>query len=374
MTPNERHVIILLFGGQSPEHDVSCVSARHILGACDPNIFTVIPVGIHPDGRWIRATVAEDLHHNDLRGELPDSLAIEGPEVDQVELLTTPINGQQPVVFPIIHGPNGEDGTLQGLFEVLNVPYVGSGVLGSAASMNKAVAKTIFQAHGVPQPQWRQLPVRDVYGDDVVLAAHGKELLETLGNPVFVKPANMGSSIGINKVRSVEEFVAAVHDARRYDREIIVEETITGRELECGVLGNDTLQVSVIGEIKTSADFYDYEDKYSAGTAETIIPADLSAAQISEIHDVVLQAASLLRTSGLARVDVFYEENGRGVLVNEVNTLPGFTPISMYPKMWEASGVLYADLIYELVELGVERHKQSQIFRNAVQSVPRGTP
>lgn len=367
MTSTQRHALILLFGGQSPEHDVSCVSARHILAACDPALFTVVPVGIRPDGRWIRATVAEDLHCNDLRGELPDSLAIEGPEVNQIEILTTPINGQQPVVFPIIHGPNGEDGTLQGLFEILNIPYVGSGVLSSAASMNKSVAKTIFDAHGIPQPRWAQLPRRDVHASDSVLAGHATSIMDTLGDTLFVKPANMGSSIGINKVRSVEEFVDAVHDARQYDNEIIVEEAIIGRELECGVLGNDSYQVSMIGEIRTAADFYDYEDKYSSGTAEIIIPAPLTDQQIQEIHDVVIDAADALRIRGLGRVDVFYEENGRGVLVNEINTLPGFTPISMYPQMWQASGVMYEDLITELVELGLDHHRSRQGFRQALQ-------
>jgi len=252
--------------------------------------------------------------------------------------------------MPLLHGPMGEDGTVQGLLELLDLPYVGSGVLGSAVSMDKAMAKDVLTRHGVPQPRYAVLRSDEV--SDARLDAVAAEL----GLPLFVKPANMGSSIGVSKAKDRDSLRAAVDHALRYDEFLVVEEAVRGREIEVAVLGNLAPRVSVAGEIVPGNEFYDYEDKYVTDGAQLIVPAELTASETADVQQLALDIFRILRCDGLARIDFFYEADGRGFLCNEVNTMPGFTPISMYPKLWQASGVGYSELIDRLVELAFDRH------------------
>jgi D-alanine-D-alanine ligase len=254
------------------------------------------------------------------------------------------------VVFPLLHGPLGEDGTVQGLLELAGVPYVGCGVLASALAMDKGKAKDMFAAHGIPQARHASLHEHDLTPSTTT------DLEAQLGYPMFVKPANMGSSVGVTKAHDRVELQAALDLALQYDEWIVVEEAVSGREIECGVLGNLEPRASLPGEIRPGAEFYDYDDKYRTGAAELIIPADLPAGVTEQLQSLAIEAFRALGCEGMARVDFFYEEHGRGLLVNEINTIPGFTPISMYPKMWEASGLSYPDLIDELIRLAVERY------------------
>jgi D-alanine--D-alanine ligase len=343
---DERIDLVILFGGQSAEHDVSCVSAAHVMRAADPGRYRVVPVGISRDGGWSLATAAQAALATGSAA-LPTRLEAGGEAMSPVELLggtgTT-------VVLPLLHGPMGEDGTVQGLLELLGVPYVGSGVLGSAVGMDKGIAKQLLAAAGIAQARFRAVRDADVSSD---LAA---ELATDLGLPLFVKPANMGSSVGVSKARTVEEVAAAVDLALTYDEWVVIEEAITGREIEVAVLGNVDPRASVPGEIVPGAEFYDYADKYETDSARTVVPAALGPADSEAVRALAVQVFRVLRGDGLARVDFFFEEGGRGFLVNEVNTMPGFTPISMYPKLWIASGVSYAELIDELVRLAIDRH------------------
>ena len=346
--------LVVLFGGRSAEHDISCISARHVLQAVDPDRYDVVPVGITRAGRWVLAEAAAELLGQGRRGELPASVAPEGPAVDPLALVATsppPEPAVPTVVLPILHGPNGEDGTVQGLLEMADVPYVGSGVLGSAVAMDKAAAKTVLDAHGIPQVRWRAVGAHEL--DRPGLA---EELFADLGPVLFVKPANMGSSIGVTKVTAGGDLPAALHSAAAFDDMLVVEEGAVVRELECAVLGNLDPQASVVGEIVPGADFYDFEDKYADDNARTVIPAELDGATAAAARELAVRTYRALRAEGMARVDMFLESPGRGLMVNEINTIPGFTPISMYPKLWAASGLDYPQLIDRLVALALERH------------------
>jgi D-alanine-D-alanine ligase len=348
--------LVVLFGGRSAEHDISCVSASHVLRAVDPDRYDVVPVAIGRDGRWRRADAAAELVAAGRTAELPASLDPAGTDVEPLPTLSG--GGLPTVVLPVLHGPNGEDGTVQGLLELAGVPYVGAGVLGSAVSMDKAMAKTVLDAEGIPQVRWRRVDAVEVSRPGLV-----DELVGALGEVVFVKPANMGSSIGVTKVKDPSLLTAALREAFDYDDVAVVEEAVTARELECGVLGNLDPRASVVGEVVPAAEFYDYEDKYADGAAATVVPAELPAGLADEVRALAVRTYRALRVEGMARVDVFWERDGRGLLVNEVNTIPGFTPISMFPTMWAASGVGYAELIDELVQLAVERHDRRSRHR-----------
>ncbi len=253
-----------------------------------------------------------------------------------------------------MHGPMGEDGTVQGLLELAGVPYAGAGVLGSALAMDKSAAKQALAAAGVPQARWETIHEPRWSGDPSALGG----ILERLGETVFVKPANMGSSVGVSKATGAAELEKALAEAFSYDEWVVVEETITGREIEMSVLGNVDLDFSVPGEIVPAADFYDYNDKYHDGAAKLIIPAELSRHEVAQMEQLAEAAYTALRVEGMGRVDFLYEPNGRGFLLNEINTIPGFTPISMYPKMWEATGLSYPALIDRLIELALDRHER----------------
>ena len=355
MASSDRVRLVVLFGGQSAEHEVSCVSAAHVLAASDPDRYEVVPVGITREGEWVRADEARAALARG-RAALPDRLAATGAALEPLTTVTPAVDGLPVVVLPLLHGPHGEDGTVQGMLELAGVPYVGSGVLASALAMDKGKAKEVLAAHGLPQVPYLVLRDTETSGARAAVEAAG------LGYPVFVKPANLGSSVGVTKVRDAGELDAAVATAADYDEWIVVEQGVDGREIEVAVLGNREPRASVPGEIVSSHEFYDYEDKYVDGTCELLVPAPLDEEATAEVRDLACQAFQALRCDGLARVDFFYEEDGRGFLLNEVNTMPGFTPVSMYPRLWEASGLAYGDLIDELVRLAIERHERRSRF------------
>ncbi|RLE21643.1 MAG: D-alanine--D-alanine ligase [Actinobacteria bacterium] len=348
--------LIVLFGGESAEHDVSCTTAAHVLKAADPERYTITAVGISTNGQWALADEAMRAL-SDGPDEIPGQLDPTGSNLSPTPMLAEITAGDElAVVLPLLHGPMGEDGTVQGLLELANVPYVGSGVLGSAVAMDKAMAKQVMAAAGIPQAQYR------AFAEHEIRPGLPAELADELGLPVFVKPANMGSSVGVTKADSVEALRDAIDYALTYDEMIVVEEAIAGREIEVAVLGNLAPEASVPGEIVPGEEFYSYEDKYVTDGAELLIPAPLDEQAATEVRDMAVEAFRALRCEGLARVDFFYEMddsgNGRGWLCNEINTMPGFTPISMYPKLWIESGMTYAGLIDRLVELALERHSR----------------
>jgi D-alanine--D-alanine ligase len=348
--PSPRINLVVLFGGQSAEHDVSRVTAAHVLRAVDPNRYSVTPIAISRTGEWLLADSASAA----LRaGSTPDALTVEGAVTSLAPVLeraTTADPGAITVVLPLLHGPMGEDGTVQGALELANIPYVGCGVLASALSMDKAATKEVLAYHGIPQARWRSLRGHQITSETA------DELVGDLGLPLFVKPANMGSSVGIGKAHTLDEVNSCIVAALAYDEWLVVEEAIVGREIEVAVLGNLSPQASIPGEIRPSHEFYDYEDKYLGDGAELIIPAHLTAGQTDLVRALAIRVFTAVRAEGMARVDFFFEAGGRGFLCNEINTIPGFTPISMFPKLWQASGVEYRELIDRLVELAIERH------------------
>jgi D-alanine-D-alanine ligase len=343
--------IVLLYGGQSAEHDVSRISAASVLRAIDTSRYDVVPVAITPDGRWLRsdATIAALEAGPDA---IPSSLDAAGTDLTPLGSVAPAHADQQVVVLPILHGPRGEDGTVQGLLELADVAYVGTGVLGSALNMDKATSKVVAQAAGLPVCRW--ISARDSELDDAFIARVGAEL----GWPVFVKPSNMGSSVGVNRADDPAELRSALAEATQYDEWVVVEEAVVdARELEVGVIGNEAPRASVVGEIVPTHEFYDYDDKYVDGAAEMVIPADVPAEVAEEMRVLAVQAYRALRCDGLSRVDFFYEADGRGLIFNEINTLPGFTPYSMFPSLWAATDLAYADLIDELIRLALARHR-----------------
>jgi D-alanine-D-alanine ligase len=369
MTPGDRIRLVVIFGGQSAEHEVSLVTARHVLAATDQDRYDIQPIGITRDGRWV---AADDAARALAKGpdELPEALDASGPDAEPLPTLVAESGAGRVVVFPLLHGPLGEDGTVQGMLELAGVPYVGCGVLASALAMDKAMAKEVFAHHGIPQARHVALHESDLgrAGDGAGGTQRGSVLdrLEVeLDYPMFVKPANMGSSVGVTKAHDRAELAAALDEARTFDEWLVVEESVVGREIECAVLGNLEPRASLPGEIRPGAEFYDYDDKYANGTAELIIPAELPPGVTEQLQEMAVQAFKALRCEGMARVDFFYEPDGRGLLVNEINTIPGFTPISMYPKMWEASGLAYPDLIDELIRLALDRYDRRSTRRRS---------
>ncbi|WP_370679694.1 D-alanine--D-alanine ligase [Comamonas sp. GB3 AK4-5] len=354
--------VALVCGGQSAEHEVSLQSARNILEALDKDRFEAMLIGIDKQGHW-HTQPADDflLHANDpaqiaLAPNTVELALVPGRAEQQLVDMRAPmaaVLGQIDVVFPIVHGTLGEDGSLQGLLRLANLPFVGSDVLGSAVCMDKDVTKRLLRDAGLDMAPFAS------FTRSTARHADFDALSAQLGLPMFVKPANQGSSVGVSKVRNRTEFTQALALALRFDHKALVEQAIAGREIECAVLGNDdVLQASVCGEIVVHDDFYAYDTKYlNADGAAVVVPADLPAALHERIRQLALQAFQVLGCAGLARVDVFLTPQGR-VVVNEVNTLPGFTSISMYPKLWQASGLGYTALITRLIELALERHVQ----------------
>jgi D-alanine-D-alanine ligase len=342
---------MVVFGGRSGEHEVSLASARAIMEALEGS-HEVVPVGITREGRWISSD--DPMRELESRSKgVTDGSLVSGPPARTEEKLPAAL-GFVDVVFPVLHGPYGEDGTIQGMLELAGIPYVGSGVLASAVGMDKLTMKKIFAQHGLPQVEWLSLTRKGWEEDGRTLI---QEIESSLGYPCFVKPANLGSSVGINKARDEQELRAALDEAAELDRRLIVEAGVDAREIEVSVLGNEGAEVSVPGEIVLkNNEFYDYEAKYSEGGMELIVPADISDETTKEIQRIARTAYGAIDAAGMARVDFFLERDTGRLLINEINTIPGFTPTSVYSRLWAASGIPYEELLDRLVRLALERH------------------
>ena len=399
----------ILFGGRSGEHEISLLSAASVLKAIDQRKYEVVPIGITKDGRWLTASDAERLlagkagegpvrlrsgqvrptqanpPQAQLRAGDPEATpaaavlqngeaVVVPPEPHKSGTGLTPFQSDAPtrraadrainvdIIFPILHGTFGEDGTIQGLLELADIPYVGAGVLGSAAGMDKDIMKSLFRAAGLPIVKH----VTVLRGDWELQPKKVQKLVESkLKYPVFVKPANLGSSVGISKARDKTELGPAIDEAAKFDRKIVIEEGVGGkknkaREIECSVLGNDKPSASVPGEIVPGAEFYDYTAKYLDEGSQLIIPAKLTKAETKKVQELAIGGFRAVDCSGLARVDFLMDPKSRKIYLNEINTMPGFTSISMYPKLWAASGVGYPELIERLIQLGMERHSEKK--------------
>jgi D-alanine-D-alanine ligase len=383
----------ILFGGRSGEHEVSLLSAASVFNAIDKDKYEVVPIGITKEGRWVTAADAERL----LLGKFEDQKHLRAGDPEATPGAAVLARGESVVVppephrhvlapfetdasshgltrraadraidvdviFPVLHGTFGEDGTIQGLLELADMPYVGAGVLGSAAGMDKDIMKALFRAAGLPIVKHVTL-LRSEWESN---SKRIQDLVESkLKYPVFVKPANLGSSVGISKAHDRKELGPAIEEAAKFDRKIVIEQGVGGRkqkarEIECSVLGNDQPAASLPGEIVPSTEFYDYNAKYLDEGSQLIIPAKLSKAETKEVQRLAIGAFRAVDCSGLARVDFLMEPKSRKIYLNEINTMPGFTAISMYPKLWAASGVSYSDLIGRLIQLGLERHAEKK--------------
>jgi D-alanine-D-alanine ligase len=384
----------ILFGGRSGEHEISLLSAASVFNAIDKNKYEVVPIGITKEGRWVTAADAERLlqgkfqDHKHLRAGDPEATpgaavlakgeAVVVPPEPQKHGSLTPFETDASsraltrratdraidvdVIFPVLHGTFGEDGTIQGLLELADLPYVGAGVLGSAAGMDKDIMKALFRAAGLPIVKHVTL-LRSEW------ETNAKKVEKFVGSklryPVFVKPANLGSSVGISKAHDRKELGPAIEEAAKFDRKIVIEQGVGGRkhkarEIECSVLGNDNAEASLPGEIVPSTEFYDYNAKYLDEGSQLIIPAKLSKGETKQVQRLAIAAFKAVDCSGLARVDFLIEPKSRKIYLNEINTMPGFTAISMYPKLWAASGVSYSDLIGRLIQLGLDRHEEKK--------------
>ncbi|MGI0490571.1 D-alanine--D-alanine ligase family protein [Alkalinema pantanalense CENA528] len=343
----------LLFGGRSGEHEVSIISAgaiyRGLTTGNNIDRYEVLLFYIQKDGVWQTGAVAQQV--------LTDRQPVETEETAPKATLWQfpPQVSEVEVWFPILHGPNGEDGTIQGLLQLMQVPYVGSGVLASAVGMDKIAMKMAFAEVGLPQVKYMAVTRSQIFSDPCRFPKLCDEIEAQLGYPCFVKPANLGSSVGISKCRTRSELEKALDGAASYDRRIIVEAGVVAREVECAVLGNDNPKASVVGEVTFESDFYDYETKYTEGRSQIYIPANLTADVVTQIQERAIQAFQAIDCAGLTRVDFFYVEATGEILINEVNTLPGFTAMSMYPQLWAATGVEFPDLVHQLVQFALER-------------------
>ncbi|HEY7317667.1 MAG TPA: D-alanine--D-alanine ligase [Candidatus Binatia bacterium] len=355
--------VAILFGGKSAEHEISVISARNIVAAMDQRKYEVVSIGIDKQGRWFFDEGARLLRDNGkARVELSDGRnpAAVLPGVTQTPILTPRRTlGEVDVVFPVLHGPFGEDGTVQGLLKLANLPFVGAGVLASAVGMDKDVMKRLLRDAKIPIAKF--LVFERSEASKINLA----DVKRMLGFPFFVKPANLGSSVGISKVSVNKQFDSAISEAFRYDSKILIEENISGREIECSVLGNESPVASLPGEIITRHDFYSYDAKYlDENGAQLIVPAVLPKFIGKGIQELAVRTFKTLACEGMARVDFFLRDN-RQIFVNEINTIPGFTQISMYPKLWEASGIPYSKLIDRLIRLALERFRKEQKLRTS---------
>lgn len=365
----------IIFGGRSGEHEVSLSSARSVMDALDKQKYEIVPIGIDKNGRWLTHEPLQTLQQGG--GYAPLAAGT------QTAALTSPANkaaaqlagftavAELDVIFPVLHGPYGEDGTIQGLLELADLPYVGAGVVGSAVGMDKAIFKQVMAASGLPvlpwelllASQWRQQPEAQI-----------ARIEAALSYPVFTKPANLGSSVGISRCRDRAELEAGLTEAARYDRRIVVEQGINGRELEVAVLGNDQPLASVVGEVRPRRAFYDYVAKYVSDDSELLIPAPLSAEMAETVRHLAVQAYLAIDCAGLGRVDLLLDKDYGKLYLNEINTIPGFTEISMYPKLWEASGVSYSELLDRLLSLAIERHQEKDGLEKSFEVIIEDEP
>ena len=348
----------VLFGGRSAEHEVSIVSATSVINALDKSKYDVVPIGISKEGRWLSAVnVIQLLRDKSPIEQFPEHVLLPDPRKQSLVNISGafPQNGQKiDVIFPVIHGTFGEDGTIQGLFELADIAYVGAGVLGSAVGMDKVIAKQLLEQAGIPVAKGIAFLYSQYEKNEKELIT---EIERKLKYPCFVKPPNQGSSVGISKAHNRRELAAAIHLAGEYDRKVLVEKAVTKpREIELSVMGNDDPVVSLPGEIIPSNEFYDYDAKYVDGKSDAHIPAKLPRALVKKLQQTALKAYKVLDCAGMARVDFLVQKDGK-IYLNEINTLPGFTSISMYPKMWEASGVSYSELLDKLIGYAIERHQ-----------------
>jgi D-alanine-D-alanine ligase len=353
MTASNRQRLAVIFGGRSAEHEVSVTSARGIMRQADPERFEVIPFGITKRGAWL---TPEETHLRLDRVEAGETRAIGDDEGAGFLAYPEVVAALREVdaVFPIVHGTFGEDGTMQGLLEMADLPYVGPGVAASAAGMDKALMRALFAEHEIPQARYLVLRDRELRATDGDLLGRVEG---QIGYPCFVKPANGGSSVGVGKARSREDFASVLSEAARFDRKVLVEEALEGQEVECAVLGNADPLPSPLGEIRPTTEFYDYQAKYLDDSAELIVPAQVDEATAGRVQELAVRAFRALDCAGMSRVDFFVEPSG-DVKCIEVNTLPGFTPISMYPRLWQEAGISYRELITRLVDLAIERHEE----------------
>jgi D-alanine-D-alanine ligase len=353
----------LLYGGKSAEHKVSLQTALAVIRALDLEKFEIHPIYINVEGQWIKGPQLKEPVENVKALEFSEGGSLSplslAPSLFQAEK-----QEKQPldVIFPLLHGPNGEDGTVQGLLELLNLPYVGNGVLASAAGMDKVIMKNVFAQAGLAQVNYVAF-IKSEW--ESAKAESYKKVEEELGYPCFVKPANLGSSVGISKCTNRAELEAAFVEAFQFDRKVIIEEGVVAREIEVGVLGNDNPECSVAGEIVPKKDFYDYKAKYEDGETALIIPADVLEDEYKQIKQMAIRAFKALDCSGLVRADFFLTKDGKA-LINEVNTMPGFTPFSMFPLLWKHTGVEYPQLIERLVDLAKERHAEKQQIKYTI--------
>jgi D-alanine-D-alanine ligase len=351
----------VIFGGRSGEHEISQQSARSVMAALDPEKYEVVMIGITKSGRWLTGNVAAALEagQDDVARPaalLPDPQSSGLMEIDRTDTRPASLSevAHLDVIFPVLHGPYGEDGTVQGLLELAGLPYIGAGVVGSAVGMDKAIFKHVMAANGLPVLPW-QLVLRSGWSNDPETILDRIEA--DFHYPVFTKPANLGSSVGIQKCHKRQSLTAGLQEAFRYDRRVIVEQGVNARELEVSVLGNDDPIASVVGEVRPRREFYDYVAKYVSDDSELDIPADITPEQSETVRHLAVKAFQAIDCAGLGRVDFLLDKDNGRLYINELNTIPGFTRISMYPKLWEASGIPYSELLDRLVALALERHK-----------------
>ncbi len=364
----------IIFGGRSGEHEVSLKSAHSVMGALDKEKYEVVPIGIDKNGRWltgnVMATLADGKNGSNRATLLPDpnSSALMQMESGELETAGLTAVSHLDVIFPVLHGPYGEDGTVQGLLELAGIPYVGAGVVGSAVGMDKAIFKHVMVANEIPILPWLLVTRREWLEEETAVL---DQIEAQLSYPVFTKPANLGSSVGICKCSNRAELAAGMADAVQYDRRIVIEQGIDVRELEVSVLGNEQPIASVVGEIQPRRDFYDYVAKYlsepgSEEDSELIIPAKLAEETAVQIRALAVQAYKAIDCAGLGRVDLMMDKQNGNIYMNEINTIPGFTQISMYPKLWEATDISYSELLDRLIDLAIERHEEKESLTKTI--------
>jgi len=352
----EKTRIGVIFGGRSGEHEVSLMSARSVLSVLDPQKYDVVEIGITHEGAWFTGTdVLAAFEKNDLKNLVPAVLL---PEPQQQGMLYTregvelrPV-ARLDVIFPVLHGTFGEDGTLQGMLELADVAYIGAGVLGASVGMDKILFKDVMRANGIPVVDSLNFSRQQIRSEIESVIA---QIEKTLTFPVFIKPANLGSSVGITKCRTHSDVYEGLMEAAQFDRRVLVESGVNGREIEVSVLGNDAPIASIAGEIRPADDFYSYDAKYINDNSELLIPAPIDEATMQKVREIAVKAYTAIDCAGMARVDFLLDRDTNQVYLNEVNTIPGFTKISMYPKLWDATGIKYPQLVQKLIDLAVER-------------------
>jgi D-alanine-D-alanine ligase len=367
-TERKRLRVGVLFGGRSGEHEVSLASAASVIRGLDPDKYEVVPIGITKEGHWLIGTGAQKMLPDVLRGGQRVMMTADPTDAALVPLERSGGGQRLDVVFPVMHGTFGEDGTIQGLLELAGLPFVGAGVLGSAIGMDKDIAKRLCQAAKIPVVPWITVRRADWEKHPADIR---KAIEKKFRYPVFVKPAALGSSVGMTKVHSGAELAPALNLAAEFATKILVERAVRAREIEVSVLGNDEPQASVPGEIVPHREFYDYAAKYLEEGTRLLIPAKLKPAQVKKIQALAIAAFRTLELSGMARVDFFLEKKTGKIFLNEVNTIPGFTSISMYPKLWEASGIPFGELIDRLIELAIEQHREKTRTKYQIE-LPKG--